>query len=191
MPTQCPTQHIITSTHCCFPKDITCFVWYWYSTQTNKSIQAIMLLPAHLDDGEKRLGVIFRVLQDVLCKGEVKEVRWTDRRQQYIVSLKLKLGEGCGCRESLTYVAAVSSLYRQRLCSSLWTHLQVEIILQCQINPMYCEQNFYYPTVLKKWLAYHTPLLCRAWSHLDSPCYGPWGEKSSQINMWLKTLFKY
>lgn len=28
----------------------------------------IMFVPAHLDDGEKRLGVIFRVLQDVICK---------------------------------------------------------------------------------------------------------------------------
>lgn len=27
-----------------------------------------MLLPANLDDGKKRLGVIFRVLQDVICK---------------------------------------------------------------------------------------------------------------------------
>lgn len=28
----------------------------------------IMFVPAHLDDGEKRLGVIFRVLQDVICR---------------------------------------------------------------------------------------------------------------------------
>lgn len=56
-----------------------------------QSMQAFMSLPAHLDDGEKRLCVVFWVLQDVICKRKVKELKWQERDLQCSVSLPVKI----------------------------------------------------------------------------------------------------
>lgn len=89
-----------------------------YSIFMTCSNRSSMRVPAHLDNGEERLRVILRVLQNVICKVNKQKWQkcpwWVRERPLGRMWWPFFL-----CVKDNTYAAAASSHCRWHLCSSL------------------------------------------------------------------------
>lgn len=109
-------------------------------------------ISTHLDNGEKRLCIIFWVFQDVICKGKIRELK---KPVAYGI---LFCHDGCDTslweevhwqQKQNSYAVAASLRYRWHLCRFLWTCLELEINWHIIYIISYC---LYYITTLRLYI---------------------------------------